>query len=91
MTAGHLLCGISLASLVRHDVGHITQICVSPEVRGKQVGYELLRRSLQELRRQGCRKATLTVTSANETAIHLYRGMGFVPRRSFAAFVWDGL
>jgi ribosomal protein S18 acetylase RimI-like enzyme len=91
MTAGHRLCGISLASLVRPDVGHITQICVGPEVRGKQVGYELLRRSLLELRRQGCRKATLTVTSANETAIHLYRGMGFVPRRSFAAFVWDGL
>ncbi len=91
MTPGHRLCGISLASLVRHDVGHITQICVGPEVRGKHVGYELLRRSLVELRRQGCRKATLTVTTANETAIRLYRQVGFAPSRSFAAFVWDGL
>lgn len=91
MSPGHRLCGISLASLVRHDVGHITQICVGPEVRGRQVGYELLRRSLLELKRQGCRKATLTVTTANETAIRLYLAMGFVPRRSFAAFVWDGM
>jgi ribosomal protein S18 acetylase RimI-like enzyme len=87
----HRVCGISLASLVRSDVGHITQICVGPEVRGAEVGYELLRRSLVELRKQGCRKVTLTVTTANETAIHLYRRMGFIPRRSFAAFVWDRL
>ena len=85
------VCGICLTSLVHHDVGHITQICVNPEVRGAQVGYELLRRSLVELRRQGCRMATLTVTTSNDTAIRLYRQMGFVPRRSFAAFVWDNL
>ena len=28
-----LLCGISLTSLVSQDFGHITQICVSPEVK----------------------------------------------------------
>lgn len=83
--------GICLTSMVRHDVGHITQICVNPEVRGAQVGYELLRRSLVELRNQGCRTATLTVTTSNDMAIRLYRRMGFVPRRSFAAFVWDKL
>lgn len=87
----HRVCGISLASLVRADVGHITQICVGPEARGVEAGYELLRRSLVELRKQGCRKVTLTVTTSNDTAIHLYRRMGFLPRRSFAAFVWDRL
>jgi ribosomal protein S18 acetylase RimI-like enzyme len=83
--------GICLSSLVRHDVGHITQLCVGPELRGTQVGYELLRRCLIELRNQGCRKATLTVTTANEMAIRLYRAMGFLPCRSFAAFVWNDL
>jgi ribosomal protein S18 acetylase RimI-like enzyme len=85
------LCGICLASLVRHDVGHITQICVGPEVRGMQVGYELLRRSLRELERHGCRRVSLTVTSANKGAIRLYRSVGFEARREFAAYVWDHL
>lgn len=91
MASGGRVCGISLTSLVREDVGHITQICVGPEVRGSNVGYELLRRSLTELKRQGCKKATLTVTTANDVAIRLYRNIGFLPRRSFAAYVWDHL
>lgn len=89
--SGGRACGICLASLVRPDVGHITQICVTPEVRGRRVGYELLRRSLNELRAIGCRKTTLTVTTANEGAIRLYNSVGFTARRSFAAFVWDRL
>lgn len=84
-------CGVCLASLVRHDVGHITQICVSPGVRGTRTGYELLRRSLLELKRHGCRKVSLTVTSANEVAIRLYESVGFEARRYFAAYVWDGM
>src|SRR5581483_3101946 len=44
------LCGISLSSLESQDCGHITQICVSPEVKGTGVGHELLRRSLTVLR-----------------------------------------
>jgi ribosomal protein S18 acetylase RimI-like enzyme len=55
------------------------------------VGYSLLRDSLVELRRRGCRKASLTVTSENENAIALYRSVGFRPSRKFAAYVWDGL
>lgn len=84
-------CGICLTSLVQKEVGHITQICVTQAARGQRIGYELLRESLAELRRGGCRKASLTVTSANENAIALYRSVGFVPRRTFAAYVWDGL
>src|SRR5215467_1002055 len=39
------LCGVSLASRVSQDVGHITQICVSSARRGTRLGYELLRQS----------------------------------------------
>ena len=84
-------CGICLSSLVQHEVGHITQICVTPSVRGRGVGYELLRQSMTELRRHGCRKASLTVTSANDHAIELYESVGFKTKRTFAAYVWDGL
>ncbi len=84
------LCGICLASLVADDVGHITQICVSKSVRGRGVGYELLRRSLEALARDKCRIASLTVTAANRSAIGVYERMGFTRRRDFAAYVWDG-
>ncbi len=83
-------CGICLSSLVRQDVGHITQICVTPEVAGTGVGYELLRRSMVALAEAGCRSVSLTVTSANDNAIALYRRVGFEDRRRFAAYVWDG-
>ncbi|MEO8051987.1 MAG: GNAT family N-acetyltransferase [Acidobacteriota bacterium] len=83
------LCGISLASLVARETGHITQICVAPSQRGKGVGYALMRRSMLALAAQGCRTVGLTVTSKNSSAIHLYQQMGFTDRRDFAAYVWD--
>jgi len=85
------LCGISLVSLVAHDTGHITQICVTPAQRGRGVGYALLRRSMLALAAYGCRTIGLTVTSANTGAIRLYQQMGFTDRRDFAAYVWDSL
>ena len=84
------LCGISLASLVTPETGHVTQICVSPEVRGTGVGYELLRQSLTSLRDMGCTSASLTVTAANEDAVALYKSVGFQTIRRFSAYVWSG-
>jgi ribosomal protein S18 acetylase RimI-like enzyme len=84
------MCGLCLASLVAPDAGHITQICVTPRVRGAGVGYELLRQSLNVLRDAGCRMVSLTVTSANQEAIQLYERVGFRTRRTFAAYVWEG-
>ncbi|HUQ90454.1 MAG TPA: GNAT family N-acetyltransferase [Bryobacteraceae bacterium] len=83
-------CGLILGSLVAENVGHITQVCVLPEMRGQGVGYELMRNSMHQLREYGCRKITLTVTSCNESAIRLYESMGFRRMREFAAHVWDG-
>ena len=85
-----VMCGVSLASLVAPDTGHITQICVSPSVRGTGIGHELLRQSLTTLREMGCRAATLTVTAANEDAVQLYERVGFQTIRQFPAYVWEG-
>jgi ribosomal protein S18 acetylase RimI-like enzyme len=84
------LCGISLASLVAHECGHITQICVSPGVRGTGIGHALLRQSLATLRGMGCRSASLTVTAANDDAVALYERVGFRTVRRFLAYVWEG-
>ncbi len=85
------LCGISLASLVSQNCGHITQICVAPQVRGTGIGHALLRRSLLTLREVGCQAASLTVTSCNEDAVALYERVGFRTVRRFSAFAWEGL
>jgi ribosomal protein S18 acetylase RimI-like enzyme len=86
---GHL-CGISLASLVAPESGHITQICVAPSVRGTGVGYALLRQSLATLRDHGCRSGSLTVTASNVDAVRLYERVGFSTVRRFSAYVWEG-
>ena len=85
-----VLAGLSLASIVNDRTGHITQICVAPQFRGTGLGYELMRRSLLRLLHIGCRRVSLTVTSANEEAIRLYRRMGFKTFRQFHAYVWQG-
>lgn len=84
------LCGISLASLVTPASGHVTQICVSPMVRGTGVGHELLRQTLGTLRGMGCSTASLTVTDANEDAVSLYERVGFETIHRFWAMVWEG-
>ena len=84
------LCGISLASLVAPECGHITQICVSPAVRGTGIGYALLRQSLSTLREMGCRSASLTVTASNAEAVGLYESVGFETIRKFSAYAWEG-
>jgi ribosomal protein S18 acetylase RimI-like enzyme len=87
--AQRALCGLSLGSLVAPEVGHITQICVSPSHQGQGVGYELLRRSLIAFATQGCKSVSLTVTAANTSALRLYERMGFQSRRDFSAYVWE--
>jgi ribosomal protein S18 acetylase RimI-like enzyme len=87
--SGNELVGVSLASLVKSDVGHITQVCVAPSVRGTALGYELVRQSMMSLAVKGCQSVSLTVTTANHPAVHLYERMGFVNRRNFAAYIWE--
>jgi ribosomal protein S18 acetylase RimI-like enzyme len=84
------LCGLSLASCISREAGHITQVCVSPALRGTGVGYELLRHTMGMLREHGMQKVSLTVTATNQSAVALYERMGFQTARRFRAFVWDG-
>lgn len=84
------ILALILVSSVAAKVGHITQVCVSPQARGQGIGYELIRRALEGMRQDGKVEATLTVTSNNESAVRLYERMGFQTIKTFQAFVWDG-
>lgn len=84
------LVGIILCSRVRGDVGHITQVCVLPEFRGKGIGESLIAASEKNLRKRNFSMLSLTVTEANARAVALYRRLNFDSKRIFDAFVWEG-
>ncbi len=84
------LVGLILCSLVRSDVGHITQVCVLPEYRSAGLGVVLLAATTRSLRERHFRAISLTVTQANDRAIALYHRIGFESARIFDAFVWEG-
>jgi ribosomal protein S18 acetylase RimI-like enzyme len=84
------LAGIILCSRVRHDVGHVTQICVLPEYRSHGLGKALLAATVRNLRQRKFTALTLTVTEANLRAVELYHHLGFETKRVFDAFVWEG-
>ena len=84
------MIGMILCSRVRHDVGHVTQVCVLPEYRGKGIGESLLAATSSCLRRRKFSLLSLTVTEANARAVALYRRLGYESRRIFDAFVWEG-
>jgi ribosomal protein S18 acetylase RimI-like enzyme len=84
------IVGLLLCSRVRDDVGHVTQVCVLPGQRGRRIGESLIGLCTQELRTRNFSALSLTVTEANLKAVDLYRRLGFVVRRRFDAFVWEG-
>jgi ribosomal protein S18 acetylase RimI-like enzyme len=82
--------GVILCSRVKDDVGHVTQVCVLPEHRGRQIGESLMAATMAELRRRRFSSLSLTVTEANSRAVDLYKRLGFDVTRIFDAFVWEG-
>jgi ribosomal protein S18 acetylase RimI-like enzyme len=82
--------GVILCSRVRHDVGHVTQVCVLPEYRSHGIGETLLAATAANLRERKFTLLSLTVTEANHRAVELYRHLGFDTKRVFDAFVWEG-
>ena len=82
--------GVILCSRVKSDVGHITQVCILPEQRGRGLGHALIDLARERLQKHNCRTLSLTVTQANFSAVNLYKRMGFDVERIFDAFVWEG-
>jgi ribosomal protein S18 acetylase RimI-like enzyme len=87
--ASRHVAGLILCSRVRHDVGHVTQVCVLPEYRGRGVGEALLASTAGLLKKRGFTMLSLTVTEANTRAVDLYKRLGFETKRVFDAFVWE--
>lgn len=75
MEDGRLLgyCGIYLAA----DEGEITNVAVAPEYRRQGIAEKLVKRLMEETRSLGIRTYILEVRVSNQSAISLYRKLGF--------------
>ena len=82
------LVGVVLTSCVAAGVGHTTQICVMPGYQGRGLGRLLMEASIRALRARRYKAVSLTVTSSNDRAVHLYEQLGFTTIKKFAAGVW---
>lgn len=86
----HQIVGVLLCSRVKEDVGHITQVCMVPELRGLGIGEALIAYTAANLKKRSFNMLSLTVTEANARAVDLYKRLGFRSERIFDAFVWEG-
>ncbi len=88
--ASEHIVAVVLTSMVAPGVGHTTQVCVLPGFQGHGLGRRLMLESLAALRKLKANELSLTVTSANLGAVHLYDDLGFRVVKVFAAGVWTG-
>jgi ribosomal protein S18 acetylase RimI-like enzyme len=70
-------CGTVQGIRERAGLGAIQNLGITPAWRGHGLGKALLLQALHGFRRAGLGRAMLEVTAQNETAISLYRRLGF--------------
>ncbi|MBN2321141.1 MAG: GNAT family N-acetyltransferase [Acidobacteria bacterium] len=82
-------CGFIIGCRLSDGVGMIPQIAVHPSHQGKKLGNALMDRSLEEFRKLGFQRISLTVTPENGKAYEWYSRLGFKVGKNFGAFVWE--
>jgi ribosomal protein S18 acetylase RimI-like enzyme len=81
------LIGAVLTSAVAPGVAHTTQICVMPGYQKNGLGRRMIEAAVATLRARDFSALSLTVTSANQPAVHLYESIGFRAIKTFTAGV----
>lgn len=70
-------------------IGHVKDIAVHPDSRGRGIGRELLERAITALSTQGAGWVKLEVREGNEPALELYREFGFTLRQRIPRYYDD--
>ena len=71
-------------------IGHVKDLAVHPDARGRGLGRSLLSRALGVLGAAGSRSVKLEVRRSNDVAISLYRGFDFEHLRTLPGYYSDG-
>ncbi|HXG95174.1 MAG TPA: GNAT family N-acetyltransferase [Blastocatellia bacterium] len=80
------LIGVLIASKLAAGAGHIGQISIHPSYQGMGLGRRMISSALAEFQRRGFNTASLAVTTANASALHLYESCGFRTVHTFPVF-----
>jgi ribosomal protein S18 acetylase RimI-like enzyme len=84
-TVNERLAALALTSRISEETGHLSQLAVDPDVRGRGLGHALLAATCASAQRAGCRRLTLLVSSGNAAARRLYARAGFDQVAGFVA------
>lgn len=60
------------------DEGHVTNIAVHPDFRGRHLGRKIMEVLMDQARQRGLLRMTLEVRKQNHVAITLYKDLGFL-------------
>ena len=71
-------------------LGHVKDIAVHPDYRGRGIGAQLLGSALTAMREKRASRVKLEVRESNDSAIRLYRRFGFQFRRTLPRYYDDG-
>ena len=71
-------------------IGHVKDIAVSEDHRGRGIGRKLLERALSTLESKGAARTKLEVRASNRPAISLYEEYGFSPHHRVEGYYDDG-
>jgi len=80
------LIGYCVSTIDDTNEGEIDSVFVEPEFQGKQIGRELVLKSLGWLRENECKPIRLAVSFGHESVIGFYEKLGFYPR--FSVLEW---
>ncbi len=61
------------------DEGHITNVAVHPDYRGRHLGKQIVEFLIEEAKKYGVESQTLEVRPSNAPALALYKNLGFYP------------
>jgi len=78
--------GVLIASRIAGRSGHIGQISLLPSYQKKGIGRRMIDAALSEFNGRGFTTASLAVTGANSSALHLYESCGFKIVHRFPVF-----
>jgi ribosomal protein S18 acetylase RimI-like enzyme len=81
--------GCSVITEVAPRQGHLAQVVVLPEYQRRGIGRLLLDYSVSQLAARQFDTLCLLVSRANQSALRLYRAMGFQAVLAFPAFTWE--